>query len=84
MQNQSQNQTGALATPVVSNPPTFVLSASNKFAAQILRLYADLNLAHNPDKDAEEYISLQEQANAMEDWYLENRQTSELLNSQAE
>lgn len=72
MQNLSYERTEA--SPSVT--PSFTLSAENKFAAQILRLYADLNLAHSSN-DAADYLELQELATQMEAWRQENPEQCE-------
>ena len=76
MQNQSQNQSHTRTEESASVKPSFTISAENKFSVQILRLYADLNLAHSSN-DPVEYMEINELATQMEEWRLANPEQCE-------
>lgn len=61
----------AIEITELNGVPALVISAKSKFAPQVLRLLADLNMVHT-EADPVEFLELAELAQKMEEWRAEN------------
>lgn len=65
--NSTIGETQPVIVPPTSTPPQLILDARDKFAPQLVRLLADLKMAHG-DTDPADIMDLHDLSNQMDIW----------------